>query len=142
MNIHSSPISAAKDASEVNVLSAVWKLLRLRLQITYNNLRRAKLRTKIRIIFVWLLLLGFAYFILSASRWLLSLVHSPEFAQYADLDLRSILASIPALTLTALFVGTGLTSFGVLLQALYLSGDMDFLLATPVPIRAVFIAKL
>jgi hypothetical protein len=37
---------------------------------------------------------------------------------------------------------TLLTSFGVLLQALYLSGDMDFLLATPVPIRAVFITKM
>ena len=37
---------------------------------------------------------------------------------------------------------TMLTSFGVLLQAMYLAGDMDFLLATPVPIRAVFIAKL
>ena len=44
--------------------------------------------------------------------------------------------------LSALFIGTLLTSFGVLLQALYLSGDMDFLLSTPVPIRAVFIAKL
>jgi ABC-2 type transport system permease protein len=30
----------------------------------------------------------------------------------------------------------------VLLQALYLSGDMDFLLASPVPIRAVFVTKL
>jgi ABC-2 type transport system permease protein len=79
---------------------------------------------------------------LAASRWLLGLVHSPEFARYAGLDLRGILASIPTLTLTALFIGTLLTSFGVLLQALYLSGDMDFLLATPVPIRAVFIAKL
>ncbi|HEX2998552.1 MAG TPA: hypothetical protein VHP14_27265, partial [Anaerolineales bacterium] len=76
------------------------------------------------------------------SRWILDLVHSPEFVQYAGMDLKSVLASIPALTLSALFIGTLLTSFGVLLQALYLSGDMDFLLATPVPIRAVFIAKL
>jgi hypothetical protein len=30
----------------------------------------------------------------------------------------------------------------VLLQALYLSGDMDFLLSSPVPIRAVFVTKL
>ncbi|OGO74088.1 MAG: hypothetical protein A3K45_08525, partial [Chloroflexi bacterium RIFOXYC12_FULL_59_14] len=40
------------------------------------------------------------------------------------------------------FVGILVTSFGVLLQALYLSGDMDFLLSSPVPIRAVFVAKL
>jgi len=31
---------------------------------------------------------------------------------------------------------------GVLLQALYLSNDMDFLLAAPIPIRAVFLTKL
>jgi hypothetical protein len=46
------------------------------------------------------------------------------------------------LTLSALFLGTLLTSFGVLLQAFYLSGDMEFLLASPIPIRSVFIAKL
>jgi hypothetical protein len=39
-------------------------------------------------------------------------------------------------------LGILLTSFGVLLQALYLANDMDFLLAAPIPIRAVFIAKL
>jgi hypothetical protein len=137
-SIHSSSLRAA----DAGVLSSVWKLLRLRLRITYNSFRHARLRKKIGMIFLWLLLLGFAYLLLAASRWLLGLVHSPEFAQYAGLDLRGILASIPTLTLTALFVGTLLASFGVLLQALYLSGDMDFLLATPVPIRAVFITKL
>ena len=44
--------------------------------------------------------------------------------------------------LAALFLGILFTSFGVLLQALYLSGDMDFLLTSPVPIRAVFVTKL
>ncbi|MBN2116876.1 MAG: hypothetical protein JW730_09905 [Anaerolineales bacterium] len=140
MNIRSN--SSSLQAAEAGVLASVWKLLRLRLRITYNSFRRAKLKNKIGMIIVLLLLLGLAYFLLSASRWLLGFVQSPEFAQYAGLDLRGILASIPTLMLTALFVGTLLTSFGVLLQALYLSGDMDFLLVTPVPIRAVFIAKL
>lgn len=138
MNIHSSSLRAA----EAGVLASVWKLLRLRLRITYNSFRHAKLRNKIGIVIVWVFLLGLAYFLLALSRWMLELVHSPEFIQYAGLDLGAILASIPTLTLTALFIGTLLTSFGVLLQALYLSGDMDFLLATPVPIRAVFITKL
>ena len=140
--INSSLTHASKHAAEAGILPSVWKLLFLRLRITYNGFLHAKLGKKIRIIFVWLLLLGFAYFILATSRWLLGLMRSPEFVRYAGVDLRGILASIPALTLTALFVGTLLTSFGVLLQALYLSGDMDFLLATPVPIRAVFTAKL
>src|SRR5512138_3153519 len=95
--------SISPHASSASLLSAVWKLLRLRLKITYNGFRRARLRTKIRIIFVWLLVLGFAYFLLSVSRWLLRAIHSPEFAQYVHLDLSSILASIPALTLSALF---------------------------------------
>ncbi|MGZ9226274.1 MAG: putative ABC transporter permease subunit [Anaerolineales bacterium] len=140
--INSSLMHASNHAAEAGILPSVWKLLVLRLRITYNGFRHAKLGNKIRIIFVWVLLLGFAYFILSTSRWLLGLMRSPEFVQYAGVDLRGILAPIPALTLTALFIGTLLTSFGVLLQALYLSGDMDFLLATPLPIRAVFIAKL
>ena len=40
------------------------------------------------------------------------------------------------------FLGILLTSFGVLLQALYLAGDMDFLLSAPIPMRAVFLTKL
>jgi ABC-2 type transport system permease protein len=140
--INPSLMHTSSRAAETGLLSSVWKLLRLRLRITYNGFRHATRRNKIRSVFVWVMLLGFAYLILSASRWLLSLMHSPEFAQYAGVDLHGILASIPALTLTTLFVGTLLTSFGVLLQALYLAGDMDFLLATPVPIRAVFMAKL
>ncbi|HEX2995070.1 MAG TPA: hypothetical protein VHP14_09600, partial [Anaerolineales bacterium] len=134
--------SSSTHAAEAGVLPAVGKLLRLRLQITYNSFRRAKLRRKISTLILWLFLLGLAYSLLLLSRWLLDLVHSPEFVQYAGMDLQGVLASIPALTLSALFIGTLLTSFGVLLQALYLSGDMDFLLSTPVPIRAVFIAKL
>jgi ABC-2 type transport system permease protein len=129
-------------AADTRVLPAVSKLLLLRIRISYNSFRHAKLRTKIRAILVWGLLFGFAYFILSVSRWMLDIVRSPEFVQYAGLDLGAVLASLPALTLSALFITTLLTSFGVLLQALYLSGDMDFLLTTPVPIRAVFIAKL
>jgi len=138
MNSHSSSYHAAN----AGLLPSVWKLLRLRLRITYNSFRHARLRNKIGMIFLWLLLLVFAYLLLAGSRWLLGFVHSPEFARAVGIDLGGILASIPTLTLTALFVGTMLTSFGVLLQVLYLSGDMDFLLATPVPIRAVFITKL
>jgi len=136
--VHSSMIHLP----DARILPAVWKLLLLRLRITFNSLRHAKLRKKIGTVFIWLLLLGVAYFILSMSRLLLGLTRSPEFRQYVGVDLQPLLASIPALTLTTLFIGTLLTSFGVLLQAMYLSGDMDFLLATPVPIRAIFVAKL
>ena len=139
MNTAISPLVHTPDA---RIMPAVWKLLLLRVRITWNSFRHAKLKNKIGIIFITLMFLAFGYFIFSGSSLLLKFVRSPEFAQYAGMDLQPFLASIPALTLTALFIGTLLTSFGVLLQALYLSGDMDFLLATPVPIRAVFVAKM
>ncbi len=127
---------------DARVLPGVWKLLSLRLRITFNAFRHAKLRRKIVTIFLWLGLLGFAFFIFSMSRLLLGFVRSPALHQYAGVDAGPFLSAIPVLTLSALFVGTLLTSFGVLLQALYLSGDMDFLLASPIPIRSVFVAKL
>ncbi|MFT3891330.1 MAG: hypothetical protein QM730_06825 [Anaerolineales bacterium] len=139
MNISGYSLTHAPDP---RIFPAVWKLLSLRLRITWNSFRHAKLRAKIGRVFIWVMLLGFAVFIFSMSRLLLSFIHSPDFARYAGVDLEPLLASVPALTLTTLFVGTLITSFGVLLQALYLSGDMDFLLATPVPIRAVFVAKV
>jgi ABC-2 type transport system permease protein len=127
---------------DARILPGVWKLVLMRLRITYNSFRHAKLGRKIGTIVVWLGLLALAFAITSFSRFLLGLAQSPEIAGYTGTDLKPFLASIPVLTLSALFIGTLLTSFGVLLQALYLSGDMDFLLASPIPIRSVFIAKL
>lgn len=129
-------------APDARILPAVWKLLVLRVRITINEFRHAKLRRKIGILFLWLLLLGFAAFLLFMSKLLLGFLASPDLAQYVQMDVLPLMRMIPALTFTALFMGILLTSFGVLLQALYLSGDMDFLLASPVPIRAVFMAKL
>lgn len=129
-------------APDARVLPAVWKLLVLRVRITINEFRHAKLRRKIGILFLWLLILGFAVFLLVMSKLILGFLVSPDLAQYVQMDVLPLMRMIPALTFTVLFMGILLTSFGVLLQALYLSGDMDFLLASPVPIRAVFVAKL
>jgi ABC-2 type transport system permease protein len=137
--VHNMGAMAAVDA---RVLPAVGKLLRLRFRIMVNGFRRAKVGGKIGLILLYTMLLGFGVFMFWLSKILLDAVRSPEIAQYIGMDFSSVLSSIPALTLSALFVGTLLTSFGVLLQAMYLAGDMDFLIASPVPIRAVFIAKL
>jgi len=128
--------------ADARVFPGVWKLLSLRLRITYNSFRHAKLRRKIGTIVLWLGILALAFFIFTMSKWLLGFVRSPELHQYAGVDLEPFLSAIPVVTLSALFVATLLTSFGVLLQALYLSNDMDFLLSTPIPIRSVFVAKL
>lgn len=82
--------------------------------------------------------LGFVFTIL----WqILRFLAHPELQEISG-PIYVLMQRIPTLIFTATFFGIFITSFGVLLQALYLSGDMDFLLATPVPIRAVFVAKL
>jgi len=73
---------------------------------------------------------------------LLSFLRSPQLVRFTGVDPAPFLTVVPVLIFTGLFLGILLSSFGVLLQALYLSGDMDFLLTSPVPIRAVFVMKL
>ena len=84
----------------------------------------------------------FAGFIFFLSWLLLGFLHSPKLTQYVGFDAGPFLQSVPVLVFALLFLGILFSSFGVLLQALYLSGDMDFLLTSPVPIRAVFVTKL
>jgi len=120
---------------------SVWKLMRLRLVILLSGFRRAKTTRKIGIIFVGLLVLVFLAFVLFLSWVLLQFVRSPEFTRLVG-DATPFLQSIPVLILAGVFLLVLLTSFGVLLQALYLAGDMDFLLTAPVPIRAVFVSKM
>jgi ABC-2 type transport system permease protein len=119
----------------------VWLLLRLRLQIMLRDFQRAKRRKQVGMIVLAALFVAFLGFVFFASWWLLRLFNSPELAQLAG-DLSVFLAAIPVLIMSVCFLGILFTSFGVLLQVLYLSKDMDFLLAAPVPIRAVFVAKL
>jgi ABC-2 type transport system permease protein len=122
--------------------TAVWKLVRLRLQITINGFKHSKTSRKILTIVAGFGLLAFAGMILFLSWLLLDFLRSPQLIQYVGMDVTLFLQAMPVLIFTGLFVGILLSSFGVLLQALYLSGDMDFLLSSPVPIRAVFVTKL
>ncbi len=121
---------------------AVWKLVRLRLQITWNSFKHAKTGRKILTVIGYLLLLAFGAGILIGSWFLLKFLRSPDLLKYTGIDPAPFLQATPVLIFTLLFFSILLTSFGVLLQALYLSGDMDFLLTSPVPLRSVFVAKL
>jgi hypothetical protein len=123
-------------------LPAVWKLIRLRLQISFNGFKHARTIRKILTIVAGFGLLAFTGMVSFVSWLLLDFLRSPQLTQYVGMDVTPFLQAMPVLIFTALFIGILLSSFGVLLQALYLSGDMDFLLASPVPIRAVFVAKL
>ena len=121
------------------MLSYVWKLLRARWRITWNNIWRASRRRKIGLFFAAFGLAALAAFLVFASWGILSLMRRPEVAQYVTPDL---IRAVPVLFTSATFLAGLLTNFGVLLQTLYLSGDMEFLLVAPVPARAVFVAKL
>ena len=135
-------MNALASSPSNRLLSAVWKLVRLRIRLSINGFKHAKTGKKVLIVIGYLALLAFGVGICVLSWLLLGFLHSPQLKQYVGLDVTPFLQAMPVLIFAALFLGILLTSFGVLLQALYLSGDMDFLLTSPVPIRAVFVAKL
>jgi len=120
---------------------SVGRLLRLRLLIAVSGFRHAKARQKAGLVVIAVFvmaILALAYFLSSA---LLRFLRSPEAARITG-DLTTLLESVPVILVAMAFLIVLLTSFGMLLQGLYLAGDMDFLMSAPVPRRAVFIAKL
>jgi ABC-2 type transport system permease protein len=134
-------IRVAEPRIESRLWSNVWKLLRIRMQISWNTFRRGKIGTKIGTVILYLVIFGIMAGVFFGSGALLDFIRSEEFTQLFG-DAEQIIRIIPSVVITFATLFTFFTSFGVLLQALYLAGDMEFLLSTPVPIRAVFIAKL
>ena len=120
---------------------SVWMLLRMRLVILVSGFRRAKPGAKFGYIMAALGLLVFLGFVLFLSIILLRFLRSAELARYLG-DVSPLLESFPIMLVSASTLGILVTGFGVLLQALYLAGDMDFLMSAPIPIRAVFVSKL
>ena len=134
-------MSLAPPQPSSGVWPATWKLLRLRLLISVNTFRRARWRSKLGTIILVLVLGGLMAFAFYATRLLLGFLRSPEFTAGVP-DAAAFVNGLPVVILGTAFLGILLTSFGVLLQALYLAGDMDFLLSAPIPMRAVFLTKL
>ncbi len=134
-------MTALPVSPSVRLWPAVWKLLRLRWVIVLSQFRRASLRRKIMQGILAVIILGALVAAFALSWMLLRFLRSPELGAVLG-DPTAFLARIPVLVVSAVGVVTLISSFGVLLQALYLAGDMDFLLSKPVPIRAIFIAKL
>jgi ABC-2 type transport system permease protein len=126
---------------EPGMTSGVLKLLRLRMRIVVNGFRRSKGFVKIGYIVIGVAILAMIGFFLFASIALLGFLSSPRIAQHIG-DVTPLLESMPSLTVTVSAFGILLTSFSALLQVLYLSGDMDFLMSAPLAVRTVFVAKL
>lgn len=129
-----------RTASAYGLWHYVGKLLRLQWRIFISGFRHARLGRKIGYAMALLAVLAVLVVAFVASWALLSALRSPELATYVELSV--LLSSVPSLITTIAFVAVFLFSFAVLLQALYLAGDMDFLLSSPVPARAVFVTKL
>lgn len=121
--------------------ASVVKLLRLRLRIWWSGIKRGTVRRKISLAVLALVILAGLGLLVYVSRSLLAFFESPQLAEILG-DQSILIDRLPSLLVGGAFLGILLTSFGVLLQALYLANDMDFLVAAPIPIRAVFVAKL
>jgi ABC-2 type transport system permease protein len=134
-------MSLAQGATSHGLWPTAWKLIRLRLLISVNGFRRAKRGRKVGTIVLVVALGVLMYFAFTVTGAFLSFMRSPELTKIIP-DATSFINSLPVMVLGGAFLGILLTSFGVLLQALYLAGDMDFLLSAPIPMRAVFLTKL
>lgn len=124
-----------------DLLHSVWNLVRLRWKIIWIGFQRARTVRKIVFVFIALISIAGIGFIFFLSWYFLGILKNPG-SLFAPADIDAILSVIPNILITGAVLGILVTSFGVLLQALYLAGDMDFLLSRPIPIRAVFITKL
>lgn len=129
---------------EPGVWSSTWKLLKLRWKISFNSFKRSRLIVKLLTvisILAWLAFVGGVFFV---SWKLVGLLRSPTLKTYLPEAeaFGNLINMIPVLLMMVAFLGILLTSFGGLLQSLYLAGDMDFLLSAPVPMRSVFASKL
>lgn len=111
------------------------------MRIWFNGFRRARRGSQIGQVVIFFLLIGVMAFVFMVTKLVLDFLRSPDFLAAVP-NLPDFSASLPVMMMGASFIGILFTSFGVLLQALYLAGDMDFLLSVPVPIRAVFLSKL
>ena len=127
-------------ARRTSVASLTWKLLWLRARIFVSSFRHGSLRRKTGTILVTALFIALLVGAFIGSWALLNLLRSPQVAEV--IDLAQVINAVPTVIVTAAFLTILLTSFGVLLQSLYLARDMDFLMAAPIPVRAVFLSKL
>jgi ABC-2 type transport system permease protein len=119
----------------------VSKLFHLRQVTLVSGFKRAKLRIKILDIGLVILALGVAVGCYFLSKAILDELDAAIVLE-SGISLTILLDAILVMIVAGVFILTLMASFRILLQALYLARDMDFLVSTPIPIRAVFITKL
>jgi ABC-2 type transport system permease protein len=117
------------------------RLIRLRVLVAIRGFMHTGKLHKLLTSMVALMASGMVIGMFVAFLQVMNSLRSPEILAHSG-DLSVWFLSMPSLIMSGIFMGTLFTSFGALLQALYLSNDTDFLLSTPMPIRAVFFTKL
>jgi ABC-2 type transport system permease protein len=133
------------------MLYAIWVLTRARAQIVRNSFWRGKLSGKLGLLVIATLLGLGAFGLYRFTRFSVGLLRDPDVAATLreaaaetpglPADVGLILAALPSIVLLGALSLLVFSSFSSLLNSLYLSGDLDMLLATPAPMRAVFVVK-
>lgn len=136
-----SGITNADNLQHESLWFYINKLTALRWAITLNGFKRLKPGRKALYLGLMVLVALVVVGIFVLTTYLLGVMNSAIATQNGT-QMQAFLDAIPGLFLTIAFLMIMVCSFAVLLQALYLANDMDFLLSTPVPIRAVFLSKL
>ncbi len=133
------------------MFNALYVLTRARLQVARNSFWRGGIGRKLGAVAMITLLGLAAVGTYNVARFLVAALSGPAFsdvlaeaaAQSPGLptDLAPYIAAVPSAVLFGALLMLVLSSFSSLLNALYLSGDIDMLLVAPVPMRAVFTLK-
>lgn len=132
---------------------AIRTLVLARLLIVRNTFWRGKIGHKIGVGVLGGLIAVSAWGLYTFSRFVVATMRSPRFTELlqevalADAtlnvptDMTPFLQAVPSVALFGALFFLIFSSFSSVLSALYLSGDLDMLLVTPVPMRAVFLVK-
>lgn len=127
------------------VLPGTAVILRSRWHIARNVFWRGHLLRKIGLIGLIIVALVVSTGLYPVSNGIVRLLQElareqPELLREIG-DLPQLLAAVPSATFGAAMVPLLLSSFSFALSTLYLARDLDQLLVTPVPMRAVFLAR-
>jgi ABC-2 type transport system permease protein len=131
----------------------VLLLLGARLRLLYNNIRRGRFWAKIGWIVAALVFLGMGVASGFAGRGLASLLELLQQGEIQEvlremgislvaLDPDVFLQSLLATLILAVWGIVLMSSLGAALSNFYLSSDLDLLMSAPIPMRAIFTAKL
>lgn len=131
--------------TSVAVVQGTYVILRSRWQVARNMFWRGSLWRKAGTALTLIIALVVSYALFRLSGLLVSGIRRLEREQPALLailgDLPGLLQAVPSVVFAGASVPLLLSSLSLALATLYLARDLDLLLVTPTPMRAVFLAR-